>query len=406
MMKTICLLIVTLPFCLFGQAPNSWLKKNDFGGLKRERAVAFSIGDFGYVGTGVDTVEIVHNDFWKYDPVLDVWTQIANLPGSARRDAVAFEIGGKGYVGTGIDNDESALGLKLNDFWEYNPLTNSWLQVANYPGGGGAGMYFSTAFTVDSKGYVCGGKSGPSFYSSEMWEYKPSINQWTQRASFPGGVRYQLASFSIGYYGYVGLGASEDVYKKDFWKYNAGTNQWTQITDLPASERGACCTFTISERGFVCMGSDGGILDDLWEYNPNTNDWVSKAPYGGSERKNAIAFVVNGKAYVGTGKGYSGKKDGMEEYTPGLILGTEELADVNFTVFPNPSQNNFQIVSAHESINSFALYSTDGKLLKHVSRNFEALLKFDHSDINAGVYMLVALDKSKVILKTQQIILL
>ena len=64
MMKIISLLIVTLPFCLFGQAPNSWLKKNDFAGLKRERAVAFSIGDFGYVGTGVDTVEIVHNDFW------------------------------------------------------------------------------------------------------------------------------------------------------------------------------------------------------------------------------------------------------------------------------------------------------------------------------------------------------
>jgi len=154
------------------------------------------------------------------------------------------------------------------------------------------------------------------------------------------------------------------------------------------------------------MGSDGGILDDLWEYNPNTNDWVSKAPYGGSERKNAIAFVVNGKAYVGTGKGYSGKKDGMEEYTPGLVLGIEELVDGHFTVFPNPSQNSFQIVSMDESINSFALYSTDGKLLKHVLRNFNAQINFNHSDVNAGVYMLVALDKSKAILKTQQIILL
>ena len=96
----------------------------------------------------------------------------------------------------------------------------------------------------------------------------------------------------------------------------------------------------------------------------------------------------------------------MEEYTPGLILGTEELVDVNFNVFPNPSHNTFQIVSTNESINSFAIYSTDGKLLKHVARNFEEVLNFDHSDINAGVYMLVALDKSKAILKTQQIILL
>ncbi|MEY3237487.1 MAG: hypothetical protein RI883_1588 [Bacteroidota bacterium] len=406
MIKIICFLIFILPICSVGQAPNSWLKKNDFGGLKRERAVAFSIGDFGYVGTGVDTVEVVHNDFWKYDAVLDTWTQIANLPGLARRDAVAFAIGGKGYVGTGIDNDESALGIKLNDFWEYDPSSNSWLQVANYPGGGGAGMYFATAFAVDSKGYVCGGKSGPSFYSSEMWEYKPSINQWTQRASFPGGARYQLASFSIGYYGYVGLGANEDIYKKDFWKYNAGTNQWIQITDLPASERGACCTFTIGERGFVCMGSDGGILDDLWEFNPNTNDWTSKAPYGGSERKNAVAFVINDKAYVGTGKGYSGKKAGMEEYIPSLILGMNELSNINFTVYPNPSQNSFHIVSLSENIDSYSIYSTSGKLIKEVTNQFNTILKIDHSEIEAGIYFLKAKDKTKSVLNTQQIILL
>ncbi len=395
-----------MPFCFYGQAPNSWLKKSDFGGLKRERAVAFSIGDYGYVGTGVDTAEIVHNDFWKYNAALDTWTQIANLPGSARRDAVAFAIGGKGYVGTGINNDESAFGLKLNDFWEYNPITNSWLAVANYPGDGGAGVYFSTAFTVDSKGYVCAGKSDPNFYSNQLWEYKPSINQWTQRASFPGGVRYQLASFSIGYFGYVGLGANQDVYKNDFWKYNPGINQWTPIANLPASERGSSCTFTIGQHGFVCMGSDGGILDDLWEYNPYSNDWSSKAPYGGSERKNAVAFVVNEKAYVGTGKGYSGKKDGIEEYTPSLILGIDELTVGNFYAYPNPSQNSFQIVSSQEEISSFALYSTDGKLLKIVRRNFDSKIHVDHSDINAGVYMLVALDNTNSILSKQQIILL
>ena len=47
---------------------NDWDKRADFGGLKRERAVAFSIGDYGYVGTGIDTAEIVHNDLWRFDP--------------------------------------------------------------------------------------------------------------------------------------------------------------------------------------------------------------------------------------------------------------------------------------------------------------------------------------------------
>jgi N-acetylneuraminic acid mutarotase len=343
------------------QTENFWVKKNDFGGLKRERAVSFSIGDYGYIATGVDTAEVTLKDLWQYNPSTDSWAQKADLPGSARRDAVAFSADGKGYVGTGINADESLGALKLKDFWAYDPTLNTWSQVADYPGVGGLGLYFATAFELDSKGYVCGGKVGPNSYTNQLWEYKPSLNQWTQRTNFPGGVRYQLASFSVGYYGYVGLGANQDVFKKDFWKYNAGTNQWTAIADLPASERGSCVTFSIGNRGFVCMGSDGGILDDLWEYIPEIDYWVSRAPYGGSERKNAVGFVVNGKAYVGTGKGYSGKKAGMEEYNPYLHVGVSEFTQKNVRLFPNPSVDYFRLDFDYEQPLTVAVVSTSGE---------------------------------------------
>jgi len=71
-----CIILLVLPFIGSTQTENYWTKKSDFAGLKRERAVAFSIGDYGYVGTGVDTAEIVHNDLWKYDPTLDTWTHM------------------------------------------------------------------------------------------------------------------------------------------------------------------------------------------------------------------------------------------------------------------------------------------------------------------------------------------
>ena len=64
------------------QNANSWVMKNDFIGFKREQAFAFSIGNKGYVGTGVDTSETVMNDFWEYDPEFDSWTQRANVPGT------------------------------------------------------------------------------------------------------------------------------------------------------------------------------------------------------------------------------------------------------------------------------------------------------------------------------------
>lgn len=120
---------------------NNWKELNDFSGGQRERAVGFSIGDYGYLGTGLDTAEQVLKDLWRYDPSTDSWTQMADLPGSARRDAIGFSAGGKGYIGLGVDNEISFQGVKMKDLWEFDPFTNTWLQKADYPGGGGNGAF-------------------------------------------------------------------------------------------------------------------------------------------------------------------------------------------------------------------------------------------------------------------------
>lgn len=358
------LTLVVLSFCSFGQTENFWTKKADFAGLKRERAVAFSIGDFAYVGTGIDTAEVVLKDFWKYTPSTDTWTQIADIPGGARRNAVAFTINDYGYVGTGMDSAVATVpgAQTLNDFWKFDPSGNTWTQVANYPGSFGNGVYFATGFSIDSKGYICGGKMGPNFYSNQLWEYKPSTDQWTQLANFPGGLRYQLSSFTVGYKAYVGFGTDQDLYRKDLWEFDATTNQWSAKADFPASERASATTFTIGQRGFVTGGANGGMLDDLWEYNPFTDNWSIKATYGGSPRKNAVGFVVNGKAYVGTGKGYSGKKASMHEYTPGSTLSANEI-EIELAMYPNPSTDLVKLNYLPEQIDEIELYSISGEKL-------------------------------------------
>lgn len=407
MKQFIVIFLGIVPFFAVSQTENFWIKKADFPGLKRERAVAFAIGDYGYICSGVDSAEAVLNDLWQYNPANDTWTQKADLPGSARRDAVGFTINSKGYVGTGINNDESLLGTKLSDFWEYNPATNTWTQKASFPGSGGLGIYFATGFNIDSKGYICGGKTGPNTYSSQFWEYKPSIDEWTQRANFPGGVRYQLSSFSVGYNGYVGLGANQDVFKKDFWKYNGGTNQWTQIADLPAWERGGASTFTIGESGFVCLGSNGGVLNDLWEYQPVLDEWFVRATYGGSERKNAVAFVVNNRAYVGTGKGVSGKKASMHEYIPKqeLMAGINDQENVEFSIFPNPSTGSFTIHSKSTKIKTIQIYSTDGRCMQTSEYNDFQKITVERSNLTNGMYIVACLDKQGSLLGTQQLML-
>ncbi|MDI6741808.1 MAG: kelch repeat-containing protein, partial [Smithella sp.] len=121
-MKKSTLFLVVVFFCfLHGgmafAAPDTWTQKTDFGGVvgtERVDAVGFSIGSKGYVGTGYDGSQNTL-DFWEYDPVSDTWTQKADFAGTARQAAVGFAIENKGYVGTGYD------GVNTRDFWEYDP---------------------------------------------------------------------------------------------------------------------------------------------------------------------------------------------------------------------------------------------------------------------------------------------
>lgn len=377
---------ILCPMLVLGQY-NTWTKLNNVGMGKRERATGFAIGSVGYLCGGVDTAEVIHKDLWAYDPVADAWSQKANLPGSPRRDAVSFVINNFAYVGTGMDSLSGPTGNTLKDFWRYNPQTNAWSAIADFPGAGGQGIYFATAFSVGGKGYLCGGKTGPSLYSSQMWEYKPSNNQWMQRANFPGGVRYQLLSFAIGNKGYVGMGTDQNIFKKDMYCYDPGSNSWQAIAPFPAYERASATTFTLHDRGFVCLGNNGGLLTDLIEYNPATDLWTLRAEYGGSNRKGAIAFVIDNKAYVGTGKGVSGKKSSWYVYEPSNYAAIEELTS-QIKIYPNPCLESIVITAPFNEISKVKLYSSSGTALYNSDFNQFTSNTIDMSKWNAGTYIL------------------
>lgn len=393
MNKIILIILLLVSLNTQAQTENFWVKKSDFGsnmignGLKRERAVAFSIDNYGYVGTGVDTAEMVLNDFWKFDPILNAWSQIATLPGSVRRNATAFSINDKGYVGTGINtvNSSDFGSMRLNDLWEYSPTSNSWVEKASYPGA--SGIYFVTAFSTNTKGYLCGGKLGANFYTNQLWEYNPNTDSWTQKLNFPGGVRYQMSSFTIDGKGYVGLGVDNDLYRDDIYEFDPSTSQWTQKAPLPGSARGGAVAFSLGQRGFICMGTNGGLLGDLWQYNPFSNDWSVKANYDGSSRKNAVAFIAYNKAYVGTGKGNSGKKSSFYQYIPSSILGIHEF-DNELSIYPNPVQEQLHLKNIPISVKRIKIIAMDGSVVINTANSSH----IDVTSISTGIYQLIAED--------------
>ncbi len=404
-MRKIFTILILLNASFVFSAENFWTKKAPFGGLKRERGISFAIGDFGYMGMGEDTASIVHNDLWQYDPTLDIWTQVATLPGSVRRNAITFTIDTLAYVGTGIDASESFLGNMLKDFWEYDAYTNTWTQKADYPGGFGAGVYFSTGFSVDSKGYVCGGKIGASSYVNDLWEYKPSVDTWLQRADFPGGSRYQHVSLTIGLLAYVGMGTDENVNRKDWWEYNPGTNIWTQMNDFPGSERASASTFTLGSRGYVLLGSNGGFMDDLWEYNQYWDSWSIRSSFPGGSRRNAGSFEINNKGYAGLGKGSGGIKQNFYEYTPILFIGIDEneLEKNKLVVYPNPfSQTATVVVNHTKLISKFSIHSINGQEVSTGNPNSNQFT-IEKGNLESGIYFIRLFDNENNFVATQKI---
>ena len=204
-------------FWEYDPAFNSWMKRTDFGGIARAEAVGFSIGTKGYIGTGIDSTQYPQADFWMYDPSLDAWTKKADFVGT-RAGAVGFSIGDKGYLGTGYNY----FGLKKN-FGEYDPVLNTWNQKADFAGGLRSN---AVGFAIGSNGYIGTGyainDSGLVYYN-DFWGYDPNSNSWVQNAGFGGTARSRAVGFSIDGKGYITTGVVGDIYlndsRQDCWEY-------------------------------------------------------------------------------------------------------------------------------------------------------------------------------------------
>lgn len=242
----------TKDFWEYDQVSDIWTRKADFGGTARKGAVGFSIGTKGYIGTGSSFT----NDFWEYDPINNSWKQKANFKGTARWYAVGFSIGTKGYIGTGYDYYGKN---SKRDFWEYDQTSDIWTQKADF---GGTERFSAVGFSIGSKGYIGTGNTRIMDYytgtytSNDFWEYDPSSNIWVQQTNLGGINRDGAVGFSIGTKGYIGIGSSRI---KDFWEYNPG---FPCINIQPLTQ-----TKCIGDKVLFTIHAINGDLTYQWKHN-------------------------------------------------------------------------------------------------------------------------------------------
>lgn len=293
-----------------GGVSNTWCREMNFKAGARSQGVGFSIGNKGYIGTGLDNLAGQHNDFWEYDPAVNSWTPKSNFGGSARVDAIGFSIGNKGYIGTGYISGINY----LKDFWEYDPASDVWMQKADC---GNAGRSNAFCFSIGNKGYVGSGGDGILSARTDFYEYDPSLNQWVQKTDVV--PRKVGVGFSIANKGYLGLGNDGSVNYNDFWEFdpadlsngldinNNPMGKWNQKATFPGISRYGGIGFSIGNKGYIGLGNDGNnYYNDFFVYDPITNTWLQKSDFIGESRAYAVGFAIGGNGYVGIGNNGDG----------------------------------------------------------------------------------------------------
>ena len=278
------LLIMVLPIFLSSQ---NWTSVNSFPYNGVHHPITFANDQHAYVITGSNT-----DNVYKYAPATDSWIQLADFPGGERGYAYGVAIDNKAYMGLGSNSNGYP-----NDWWEYDMINDSWQQKANLPT---VGRNHPAMIALGDKVYMgCGSDDNGNF--RDWWEYDIPSDTWIQKADFPAIARHHPFYFAIGDDPYVGFGHSSTGIHKDFFRYDPLNDVWIQLNDFPGEARVAGTQFSYNGKGYVLSGDgdDHGPLDEgeFWEYDPLLDSWTQLPSHPGNAIWAPGCFVIGCNVY-------------------------------------------------------------------------------------------------------------
>ena len=214
----------------FDPSNNSWQQLASCPGSGRRHPAFLAADNKLYLGCG-DNSSANLKDWWEYDIATDTWTQKASLPGPPRHHPYFFTLNDEPYVGFGHNGSNSQGPIIYKDLYRYNQSSDTWTRMADLPA---QGRVAGTQFSFNNKGYLLSGQGEDhnNLNTGEFWEYNPLTDTWASMPPHPGTARWAPGSFVIGnvvYFtsGESGLTTPTLTNEKDMWKF--------QFADFPAS---------------------------------------------------------------------------------------------------------------------------------------------------------------------------
>lgn len=403
-MKNLFLIFISWHHLVYAQQWEARTSIPEAGNKGRWSPVCFSINSKIYVGGGYIGNFISKKDFWEYDTETDSWKQKADIPGSQNRTAaIAFSINGLGYVGLGAEAYNTIDYMFLKDLWSYNPITDVWMQMASLPDSARSG---ASCFVVNNKVYVVGGQTGFPQASADLWMYDPQSDQWTAKQSLPHGPIYGAMAFALDDNGYIvgGIRNSDSglVNTPQLWKYSTVADVWERKSDYCDSKgRDNGVAMVINGKAIVGLGKakDGATTyyyKEFCRYSPETDVWEAFTEFKGIDRAHAIGIAVNNKAYAGAGFLYLNEQkfynDWWELKWSTSLLSNPEPEQIQ--VYPNPTHG-YMRLGNKQSGDKVQILNLQGKVILESESD-----EYDMSDFPSGIYLIKILNNQEsVILK-------
>jgi N-acetylneuraminic acid mutarotase len=384
------------------------------------KAVGFAIGEKGYVCGGVKNATL-----WEYDPATNLWYQRINFP-RAIEEGIGFSISSKAYAGLG---GASIIDYR-NDFYEYDPSKNKWSQLNDFPGAPRRG---SIGFSMNGKGYAgLGYKDIGSYnkgYFKDFWEYDPLTDEWTRLPDFPGDGRGTAIGFGVDGCCYVGMGGIND-----FYKYDVNKREWTSLNYLPGSSKTSAFSFCVGSSIYYGGGFTGNMTSEMWEYSTKVPLFITinkkDVSIKSSEGSFATAEVTSNTAWTASSnQPWLTINSNLENTGNGSLLfiatrnptnnirtatvtisangavsqtisvtqeAGEETSIENFSIekvklYPNPAINYFCVEGINESAAKLVLSDLNGKVL--FSSNIVEHENISVNSLPKGLYIVTVTTK-------------
>ena len=239
--------------------------------------------------------------------------ECASMPDGGRASACSCVLDGKAYIFGGRDEK----GTYLSDLWEYDPKTDNWTDLGTTPL---KARVNATIAAVDGKIYVGLGYSTKKAYYKDAymrdwWSYTPETDTWVQLAEYPTANTVAVSSFVVegNIYALYGFGFG---YTKDVYRYNVSENSWSQVADNNEREwmnfgsRGALC----GGRLYFGLGYRISTLNHWFEVDLPTNTWTPRHALPGKGRVFAACAATDKEVYILGGRFFAGEMTGGEVF--------------------------------------------------------------------------------------------